>query len=1630
MNSYDWNATSPTTPTNALQKVLEAYRRATFRPLPFNSGGFISNPSFTGGNTDYAITTPMPYKAISAMPGSRVADLVRLQLVTQALVNGPWDVDNDGDGVADSIWVDLGLPLITSPEGKLLRPLIATMIEDTSNKLNVNTHGFYPQTDRALYWNNRVGAYAGTYQNSGQFLFRGVGFGPAEITFPVNNPFTGISGADLTGSVIHSNELLGLIRERYRWGDRPEPAFPVPGDSTSDSVDRLLTTRPGTCDSMERGLYLNSGSVVGNGNGQSLDPFGYGGMAIDRYGHTIATNAGQVVQPLNTSVNPIQPRIDEAINDPYEFDPAGRFNGDSAYALAELEGILRSNNWDVDTIPQRLRTLLQQSLRDNPSLGHQLTALSSSTDIPSAIPLASGRGGSSLDQNGFRREKPGVPRDLASVIAQRLNIGLTFPGANVVLANTRYKQLIAPELRLGRKIDLNRAIGNGIDDNANGVIDEPAEFGNFIDDPGSNQNGWVDEISEFRALISRGHNGIDDDGDSVVDEADERPLGINYSAFPFASTLDRTSNLFGQAPAEYAFGSTENDVSGSGRELLARHLYVLMMALKAQGYNLPLLQNAGNATEVNNQADYDAYRLAQWAVNVVDFRDPDSIMTRFVYDPNPLNGWDLFQADGATLLPTSRVVWGCENPELTFSEATAFHDVRVKDTTLEQLNEGGKMKGDPNNPDPLTDETDGIPDTDQIRIPQGSLFLELYCNRQSPIYPASATSAQESAARTALQGVPRELYNVVDTDTDGDVDTAFLDLARTAPIANGQQVGAPVWRIAISSPHYPNSPLADVNPDTLRQSHPNSYSFQPEQPFLVPPQSAPPANNLTYDRFVVFQNYQNVTELNNAGLAMSDPVGTVIPGSRLFFVPNLANNLQAFVPNPNLANNLQAAVRTGEYVVLAPREVTHLGSERYSDADGDPSGPDTDPTSLALPVKPSAQRLEIETDNNGDITGRGIVSHDLTDADVSPNPTTVVAPSRTLMVKTFTPGWAAGAFDNDMVGLNVSEPLPLGGNYYREPTSRLASMNADFPLRDAYVDYDDTANTAAHDQPEDIRLVNSPVAQLTAVRRGGGASEPFLGTQQEFCSAFLQRLADPTRPFDPTFNPYITVDWTTIDLTVFSGEESPRALDRAGFANDNYATRTRERDGQDANGTASNALFTYSTQDTNVTAAIVPANAPNYFQFVAPAANANFTSTLGYLNVNSYGTTLGLAASSAAIPVTMGLDRGQPQTPFSTHDWLNRPFASHYELMLVPASSASRFFDEFTVSGAATAYFAPSGTTFDDNLVDDYHGHHRHLLNLFQGSITETDTAQFPRIFDYVTTMPRFRGEVELVNPSRLTFAPNTTWPRLDVARGALVDLQQAPFSVTYDNGRQGQINLNTVSQFPVWQGLMQGLMTNTEFGQNELTANTGTPTQAAFGKFTASRRGYNPSPQRSLVVGNAPNSNGPAPYSFGTDYLNGDFPTQFARPLRDVVDADIAPVFRDHSNGNNNLRRSGVHGSLLRPDSDLNSADQTNPFFIRPGVGATHESRDRNAFMKYQTLMRMPNLVSKQSNVFVMRMTMGFFEVDAATLSLGREYKEDIAQNKRHQMLYIIDRSKPVAFIPGENTNVRDTIIYERAVE
>ena len=329
-------------------------------------------------------------------------------------------------------------------------------------------------------------------------------------------------------------------------------------------------------------------------------------------------------------------------------------------------------------------------------------------------------------RNGFRRSQLITTRSIhiptSSIIAPATLRSAGVTGSSVpALVTARLRSagvpevaipkeltlIIAPSLLRGEQLDVNRPFGNGFDDNGNGVVDEPAEAP-------QGEAAWLPQLRGLpRAFVSSAFTHTNDD--------------------PLVSD------------PRYA------------RQIFARHLYCLMM----------VLTQTDTASQTTDKRLRTARRLAQWAINVVDFRDPDSIMSPFEFDIDPLNGWQPMDGDVATDEGGERaVVWGCEYPEMIITETLAFHDRRVKDTDFDR-GSAEKRQDDEGNP--------ADNDLDQYRIPKGALFIELYNTRG----PEISSSARHS---------PSELY---DSDKK-------LDLDRVAPIGTDGRRN-PVWRIVISS---------------------------------------------------------------------------------------------------------------------------------------------------------------------------------------------------------------------------------------------------------------------------------------------------------------------------------------------------------------------------------------------------------------------------------------------------------------------------------------------------------------------------------------------------------------------------------------------------------------------------------------------------------------------------------------------------------------------------------------------------------------------------------------------------------------------------------------------------------------
>lgn len=249
--------------------------------------------------------------------------------------------------------------------------------------------------------------------------------------------------------------------------------------------------------------------------------------------------------------------------------------------------------------------------------------------------------------------------------------------------------MLAPEVLAGRKMDLNRPFGDGLDNNSNGVVDEPEEAGEpWID---LNANGVYD-----------GEPFLDLDGDNAFDPSLD--IAPTLAASTFEYTMGRDANGRGAT----AGGGRVRDDARMARQLYARHLYCLMLAVMDENYLAPYdpsdpqvlhyvdplsgFDQGGEPSDSSSMAYRIAFALygsdptvipkdvlgqtdtvreplrqqalaearrqamrkltcrqiAQWAVNCVDIRDSDAIQTPFEYDENPWNGWNVVDTRGTS----------------------------------------------------------------------------------------------------------------------------------------------------------------------------------------------------------------------------------------------------------------------------------------------------------------------------------------------------------------------------------------------------------------------------------------------------------------------------------------------------------------------------------------------------------------------------------------------------------------------------------------------------------------------------------------------------------------------------------------------------------------------------------------------------------------------------------------------------------------------------------------------------------------------------------------------------------------------------------------------------------------------
>ncbi|MBC8870877.1 MAG: hypothetical protein H8E44_15745 [Planctomycetes bacterium] len=371
----------------------------------------------------------------------------------------------------------------------------------------------------------------------------------------------------------------------------------------------------------------------------------------------------------------------------------------------------------------------------------------------------------------------------------------------------------------------------------------------------------------------------------------------------------------------------------------------------------------------------------------------------------------------------------------------------------------------------------------------------------------------------------------------------------------------------------------------------------------------------------------------------------------------------------------------------------------------------------------------------------------------------------------------------------------------------------------------------------------------------------------------------------------------------------------------------------------------------------------------------------------------------------------QNNQAFSSLSWNNRPFVSAYELLQVPVTQSSQLLRRYTL---------PGGSPYHTDTPQPQYGH---LVNFFHSSPSNrvSKSAHAYRLLEYVHVPSRYLGTELVLNPNSFRNhqfpnpnPPPSNLPNLIANPSTLNPSFLTPFNRISKYRDPGKVNINTIYHPRVWNALFGGYSAQ------------------SYDTLVATRRGF----------GGAINTLLPLP--------DPRFPTYFANPFRPPGHGSLVPLRHlEREDIETTLLRSGAsppdYGAISPPNAPSPAA---NPLLEGGHVAGSQESlvstNPRNSFFRYNALRRLGNMVTTRSNVYAIWITVGYFEMEPNNvgnqvvyddyhpegLRVGQEIGIDTGEIRRHRAFYMIDRTIPVAFDPGENHNVDKCVLLRRFIE
>ncbi len=979
------------------------------------------------------------------------------------------EVDNDGDGVKDSNFIDVGLPPIVSSSGKQIYPRAAVLVVDMDGRLNANVHGTdagmeaVQQEDTTSFLTATSGGQSVPFGK----IPRGSGIGPAEVSLArsqvFHEPDSGSvreqllkDSAQLKGgrSTLRALSTAGTTNTATREIPQIGSVFGRYGGTWDTDISNAnaasALAKPGIKnenDAIARPSDYWRGQIGTQSPYPALDYFtnpGRYASPSDWKGSLrtwVDPSTGEPVfykpkwdgyEPGNTAAKKKTRTLNPLIDDPYEVNltptgprgvPADGNAVDNLFSAAELEGLLRYYDSDSLKLSRRLVALCGNNASRN-----RLLVTTESWDTPAITGTA-----------------------WQNVIGGPFGAYLSNP-------SNRPFRVFSPETIQGLQFDINRPFH---------------------------------------------------DANTGVSDAYCEPNDTN--------NLDRGVER---------------------RQEYARQLFCLLVAVvRYQKYDADIQNNVSPPFDLQSD-DLDAEttrELAQFAVNVVDFRDADSVMTPFdfmcpedladqngsgngsldtedsnnngrldsgedtnnngVLDTEDLDGDGVldegFKPDNTAWNPNARV-WGCERPELLITETHAWHDRRTDD--LDEENKVVEASDPPDN------------DLDQSRRPVGAFFVELMAPQasQAKEYDGGVADVKgpvNTSENARAEPIPEEFVDSAGNDRFET--TGTIDIGKRTPASAGTQ--CPVWRIS--------SVRGDVYGGTAFDDTSGAATMKIRDP-------AAETAAAVVDRVFYF----------------------AVPPNSLRNPPDSKNGKQGGIFWSSQAPSQQPT--RSKYVVVGTDGPQFDFKDPLLDAD-DPEYSAPDGTSLAY-----NEQVHLRFDYPKD-----------------PNQPEEITPA-TLSEPVHT-------------GSSTADPYHTIGQALN--SARSYSFTTGDPGR-----YDNTYKLdSAYDSPFDSFIsapsgISDPFLTKDSI---DGQNRPLLmlnGTHPNFAVVHLQRLANPLMPFfdednngngildsgEDTnnngvldSNPYLTVDSMTVDLTVVNTEVGNRSnvLDETGQTGSDTAGDPQEK---------------------------------------------------------------------------------------------------------------------------------------------------------------------------------------------------------------------------------------------------------------------------------------------------------------------------------------------------------------------------------------------------------------------------------------------------------------------------------------